>query len=75
MPGFEPVYFDLVDGYLQTDHGSDGDPVLRGCRAALAWSLKSATPLASSSPPRSCGDAITSFERAVRRRSQPSAVA
>jgi predicted Zn-dependent protease len=66
-PHFQPVYFDLVDGYLQTDRARDAIAVLRDAERRWPDEPEIFNALGVVQVRRqSYGDAITSFERAVK---------
>jgi hypothetical protein len=66
-PGFQPVYFDLVDGYLQTDRARDAIAVLRDAERRWPDEPEIFNALGVVQVRRqSYGDAVTSFEKAVK---------
>jgi VWFA-related protein len=66
-PAFQPVYFDLVDGYLQVDRPRDAIAVLRDAERRWPDEPEIFNALGVVQARRkSYGDAVTSFERAVK---------
>ena len=66
-PHFQPVYFDLVDGYLQTDRARDAIAVLRDAERRWPDEPEVYNALGVVQARRqSYSDAVTSFERAVK---------